>query len=125
MGTFQVDCEVASTRTPSQSVKVPGLLVDTGSTLTWIPSAALRKAGIRVAKRAQAFQMANGKKIRRSIGYAFLRAAGFETVFFQMGSQPFVMLKPVITASTLCVKRIPYTPSVDWSFPAPTSCALS
>ena len=65
-------------------------------------------------------------RVRLVVGWDFRRrAAGFETVFFQMGSQPFVMLKPVITASTLCVKRIPYTPSVDWSFPAPTSCALS
>jgi len=39
--------------------------------------------------------------------------------------QPFVMLKPVITASTLWLKRIPYTPSVDWSLPGTTSWALS
>ena len=38
---------------------------------------------------------------------------------------PFVIAKPVMTASTLWVKRMPYTPSVDCSFPAPTSCALS
>jgi predicted aspartyl protease len=33
-----------------------------------------------VAKKDQSFVMANGQTITRSVGYAVLRAAGFETV---------------------------------------------
>ena len=38
--------------------------------------------------------------------------------------QPFVTPKPLTTASTLCVKRRPNTPSVERSLPAATSSLL-
>jgi hypothetical protein len=37
----------------------------------------------------------------------------------------FVTASPDTVASVLCAKRIPYTPSVDLSFPAVTSADLS
>jgi hypothetical protein len=39
--------------------------------------------------------------------------------------QFFVIVKPATVTSVLCAKRIPYTPSVDLSFPAVTSAALA
>lgn len=80
MGTFHVDAEIVNMRQPARKVKVPELLVDSGSEFTWIPEAALKKAGIRVVKKDVAFVMANGQTITRSIGYAIVRAEGFETV---------------------------------------------
>lgn len=32
-----------------------------------------------------------------------------------------VTVSPVTIASVLCAKRTPYTPSIDFSFPAPTT----
>ncbi len=80
MGAFHVDGEVASARTPKRSVAVPRMLVDSGSEFTWIPERLLTAAGVRVAKKDLVFVMANGQTITRSVGYAIVRAGGFETV---------------------------------------------
>src|ERR1043166_8508593 len=80
MGAFYIDCEVVNTRHPSKTVLVPKLLVDSGSEFTWIPEAALAQVGIRVVKKDLPFVMANGQRVTRSIGYAIVRAAGFETI---------------------------------------------
>lgn len=65
------------------------LLVDTGSAFTWVPGNVLDRTGIRVVKKDQQFVMANGQTVTRSVGYAIIRAAGFETidevVFAQLG----------------------------------------
>ena len=80
MGVFFVSCEIVNVRQPSKKVMVPKLLVDSGSEATWIPVANLRHAGIQVTKKDQPFQMANGMIVTRPVGYAIVRAAGFETV---------------------------------------------
>ena len=80
MGVFRVDAEIINTRQPARKVAVPQLLVDSGSEFTWVPEAMLKKAGIQVVKKDVAFVMANGQTITRSIGYAIVRAEGFETV---------------------------------------------
>ena len=80
MGTFRVNAEIINTRQPARKVAAPQLLVDSGSEFTWVPEAMLKKAGIRVVKKDVPFLMAKGQTITRSIGYAIVRAAGFETV---------------------------------------------
>jgi predicted aspartyl protease len=80
MGVFHVDCEVAGIQRPERRTLVRGLLVDTGSEFTWLPEATLVQAGVRVAKRNLRFVMADGRSVTRAIGYAILRAEGFETV---------------------------------------------
>ncbi len=80
MGHFFVDCEITHIRSPKRSVKVPHLLVDTGSEYTWITGETLRQIAVKVQKKDVPFLMANGQAITRSIGYAILRAEGFETV---------------------------------------------
>ena len=88
MGTFYVDCEVVNVRHPSRAVKVPKLLVDTGSEFTWLPEPALRQAGVAVVKKDLAFVMANGQTVTRNTGYVIVRVSGFETVDEVVFGQP-------------------------------------
>jgi predicted aspartyl protease len=80
MGIFYVDCEIVNVRRPKKTAAVPRLLVDSGSEYTWIPADTLKQLGVVVAKKDEQFQMANGMIITRQVGYAVVRAAGFETV---------------------------------------------
>ncbi len=63
-------------------------LVDTGSELTWLPADALSKIGIS-PRRKRMFHTATKQAIERDVGYAILRAEGYETndevVFAQPG----------------------------------------
>jgi predicted aspartyl protease len=80
MGHFFVDCRITHIRNPKKTLKVPHLLVDTGSEYTWIAGETLKQIGVSVQKKDVPFLMANGQTITRAIGYAILQAAGFETV---------------------------------------------
>jgi predicted aspartyl protease len=88
MGVFYLDCDVINPRKLQKKAHVPKLLVDSGSEHTWISSEFLKKAGITVAKKDVLFQMANGQTISRSVGYAILRTAEFETVDEVVIGQP-------------------------------------
>jgi predicted aspartyl protease len=88
MGTFRVDAELINTRQPARKVTVPQLLVDSGSEFTWVPEAILKKAGIQVAKKDVPLVMAKGQTITRSMGYAIVRAEGFETIDEVVFGQP-------------------------------------
>jgi predicted aspartyl protease len=80
MGIFRVDAEIANVARPSRVVSAPKVLVDSGSEFTWVPERLLKEAGVKVVKKDVVFVMANGQTVTRSIGYAIVRAAGFETV---------------------------------------------
>lgn len=80
MGSFHVNCEVASLRNRRRWITVPKMLVDTGAESSWVPATVLRELGIQPVQEDLVFQMANGTTITRSIGYAFLRCGDFETV---------------------------------------------
>jgi predicted aspartyl protease len=99
MGSFYVDCDVADIRNRKRIVTVPKMLVDTGAECTWVPEPVLRELGIRPVKKDLLFQMANGKTITRSIGYAWLRAGEFETVDEVVFGQPGDL--PLLGARTL------------------------
>jgi len=73
MGAFHVSCTVANHVDRSKSVRIPTLLVDTGSEHTWVPAAKLAKIGVAREKKDVRFVMANGEVITRSIGFAILR----------------------------------------------------
>jgi len=88
MGTFYVSCEIVNVRHSAKSVTVPKLLVDSGSEFTWVPESMLKRAGVQVAKKDESFQMANGMIVTRSVGYAIVRAVGFETVDEVVFAQP-------------------------------------
>ena len=92
MGTFTVDCEVASAREPQRFETVHKMLVDTGAESSWIPEAVLRRLGVEPAKKDLQFQMANGQVLTRSTGFAILRVGDYftvdEVVFGQPGDLP-------------------------------------
>ena len=88
MGVFYVDCDIINVKKSSKKASVPKLLVDSGSEATWVPAGALKQAGIKVVKKDERFLMANGQTVTRSIGYAILRAEGFETVDEVVFAQP-------------------------------------
>lgn len=75
MGTFHIGCRVENHVDRSKSVRVPKLLVDTGSEYTWIPATKLEKIGVTREKKDLHFVMANGETVTRSVGFAILRVA--------------------------------------------------
>jgi predicted aspartyl protease len=81
MGVFRIDCEVVNPRQPRRTARARHLLVDSGSEFSWVPGAVLDQIGVQVVKKDQPFVMANGgETVTRSIGYAIIRAADFETI---------------------------------------------
>ena len=80
MGIFYVDCTVKNMAARDKSAMIRQLIVDTGSEFTWLPENILSDVGVKVEKRDQKFVMANGEVITRDIGYAIVKANGFETI---------------------------------------------
>jgi predicted aspartyl protease len=93
MGTFTVGCLIKNHIDREKAVRIPRLLVDTGSEATWIPRPKLEEAVIKQEKR-QAFQMANGQSVYRDVGYAIIRVADCETIDEVVFAEPgdFVLL---------------------------------
>lgn len=77
MGVFRTTIEIQNLDLRGPPRALPETLVDTGSELTWIPRAVLEELGIR-AQRKQAFEVPDGRRIERDIGYALVRAGGTE-----------------------------------------------
>jgi len=77
VGVFRTTIEIQNWELRGPSRPLPETLVDTGSEFTWIPRRVLEELGIR-AQRKQAFEVADGRRIERDIGYALVRAAGTE-----------------------------------------------
>ena len=73
MGLFRVACQLENQRDRARSIRVPGVVVDTGSELTWIHRGRLAEIGIEAEKRDRRFVLANGQQITRSIGFAVIR----------------------------------------------------
>src|SRR5436190_2118128 len=76
-GVFRTTIEVQNWELRGLRCALPETLVDTGSEFTWISRRVLEELGIR-AQRKQAFEVADGRRIERDIGYALVRAAGTE-----------------------------------------------
>src|SRR3989304_9164630 len=88
MGSFTVNIEVAKPTSRPEFARVPRLLVDTGSEMTWIAERILRSMKIDVRKKDQAFIMANGQPITRDVGYAIIRSGELETLDGVVFAQP-------------------------------------
>ena len=73
MGTFSVGCRIENSVDRTRHVKLPRMLVDTGSEYTWAPATTLEKLGIAREKKDVEFLMANGQRITRSVGFAIIR----------------------------------------------------
>ncbi len=89
MGLFSVGCLLENQKDRKRSVRVPKVMVDTGSELTWIDHKQLEKIGVKPEKKDIGFIMANGQAITRSIGFAVIRVGDSfttdEIVFAQKG----------------------------------------
>ena len=89
MGTFKTECVLENHQDRTRSLRVPGVMVDTGSELTWIQQKRLKEIGIAPEKKKWRFAMANGQEITRTVGYAIIRVGrNFttdEVVFAQEG----------------------------------------
>ena len=66
----KVTCLLENQQDRTRSVRVPDVMVDTGSDLTWISREHLARIGIEPEKR---FMLANGQQSTRSIGFAVIR----------------------------------------------------
>jgi len=80
MGTFFVGSLVANHTDQKQAVRIPKLLVDTGSEYTWLPEAVLERIGVVKEKKDLSFVMANGSIITRNVGFAIIRVEKYFTI---------------------------------------------
>ena len=76
VGIFRTTIEVQNLDMRGSRRALPETLVDTGSEYTWVPRRVLEDLGIR-AQRTQAFEVADGRRVERDIGYALVRAGGY------------------------------------------------
>ncbi len=79
MGSFTVGCLLKNHVDREKTVRIPRLMVDTGSEATWIPRKFLAEIEVKPEKRSL-FQMANGQYVYRDVGYAVIRVNQAETV---------------------------------------------
>jgi predicted aspartyl protease len=80
MGLFAIDIEIAKPGRKARWLKLPKVIVDSGSELTWLPENVLREMRVDVFRKDQVFIMANGEQITRDVGIALLRSGDFKTV---------------------------------------------
>jgi predicted aspartyl protease len=79
MSLFRVPLTAVDPRDSSKAAPSIPALVDTGAELSWLPAPILAECGI-VPIRKRSFQTATGQIVLRDVGYAILRAEGFETI---------------------------------------------
>jgi predicted aspartyl protease len=80
MGTFHVDCTIENLVDRGRTTAVSGMLVDTESEDTWVPSSVLQQIGVKREQKDLTFVMANGQHVTRSIGFAIVRTGDAFTV---------------------------------------------
>ena len=78
MGTFRIDLELENPARRGPRQKVTGVLVDTGSELSWIPAPVLESLLIERVK-IKRFRQATGAIVERWTGEARVHAAGTVT----------------------------------------------
>ena len=78
MGTFHISVSVESLVRPGDRSTLDGLLVDTGSELSWIPAPVLDALGI-TRDRKERFRQASGQVIERWVGKAIIHVGDIDT----------------------------------------------
>jgi predicted aspartyl protease len=73
MGIFWTSVELENPVSRGSAVTLGHVIVDTGSEYTWAPASVLEQLGI-PAEREVGFKTADGRAIRRRIGYAIVHA---------------------------------------------------
>src|SRR5947207_11041441 len=87
MSLFKVNVVACNPKQEESVTPAIEVLVDTGAELTWLPAELLSKAGI-APRRKRTFQTATKQVIEREVGYAILRAEGYETADEVVFAQP-------------------------------------
>ena len=87
MSVFKVNLVACNPQREDQITPSIEVLVDTSAELTWLPAEMLGKIGIQ-PRRKRTFQTAIKQLIERDVGYAILRAEGFETTDEVVFAQP-------------------------------------
>jgi clan AA aspartic protease len=78
MSIFKISVTAVNPKEEDRVTQPTEALVDTGSELTWLPKEMLKKIGI-MPRQKKSFMTATGERVERQVGYAILRAEGFET----------------------------------------------
>lgn len=78
MSMFKVNLVAANPKDEQRTTPPIEALVDTGSELSWLPAELLLQTGV-TPRREHTFATATGQVIKRQVGYAILRAEGYET----------------------------------------------
>jgi predicted aspartyl protease len=78
MGTFRIQVEIENPAQPGTRRPIDGLLVDTGSELSWVPARELEALGIQRSRRTR-FRQATGQIIERWVGIAIVRVGELST----------------------------------------------
>lgn len=90
MGLFQVTVKLSNPTAP-EKVREVRLLVDTGATLSWVPSEILQSLNIRPTSRLE-FQLADGRVLERDVGAALFtidgRMLAIPVAFAESGEEP-------------------------------------
>ena len=79
MSIFRIAITAFNPSDENRATQPINALVDTGSELSWLPEELLLDIGI-TPRRKKTFVTASGERIERQVGYAILRAEGFETI---------------------------------------------
>jgi predicted aspartyl protease len=80
MGTFHISAVIENHIDRKQSVRIPKLIVDTGSEYTWLPAITMDKIGVKREKKDLSFIMANGTIVTRSVGFAIIHVDEYFTI---------------------------------------------
>jgi predicted aspartyl protease len=75
---FKVNVTARNPKQEERETQPVAALVDTGSELTWLPADVLKSVGI-TPRRRRVFTTPTQQKVEREVGYAILRAEGYET----------------------------------------------
>ena len=121
MGTFRINVDIENPTRPGERVGVPGLLVDTGSELTWIPAGILESLGIERRKLSR-FRQASGTILERWTGLASIYASGTWTADEVVFGEPAdLVLLGARSLEGLNLRVDPVTRSLVDAGPAPAA----
>src|SRR6266480_3727171 len=87
MSLFKVNVVACNPQREDRVTSAIEVLVDTSAELSWLPGEMLEKIGIQ-PRHKRTFQTATKQLIERDVGYAILRAEGFETTDEVVFAQP-------------------------------------
>jgi predicted aspartyl protease len=79
MGILRVDVEIENQHGTGDRRRLRGVMIDTGSELSWAPGEVLESLGVRRQKRLT-FQPADGSVLQRWVGFAILHAEAAFTI---------------------------------------------